>query len=93
MNRVRDRHGNCEPIRRYGPRHALRLAVMLVGIASGMLLAWQVAPFGDLWATEVVLAQGAFAGALLGVVTAAQIRVGQRRTVVRSERQRDIGAH
>jgi uncharacterized membrane protein YfcA len=71
---------NCEPIRRQpSGRTVAQVLIVVLAVAGGLALMWQISPHDDLWALEVAMAQGAFGGGLVGVIVAAQLPGRPRR--------------
>jgi hypothetical protein len=72
------KYGNCEPIRRpIGLRQIARALVFLACVAGGVALMLQFGPWVDPVARDPALANGVFAGSLVGFMAAAQVRSGR----------------
>jgi hypothetical protein len=67
---------NVQRIRRpLTVRHVLRGLVFTAGLVGGLVTAWVVVPRSDLLAFDLGLAQGAAAGALIGLCLSVMIRL------------------
>jgi energy-converting hydrogenase Eha subunit C len=70
---------NCQRIRRpLGVREVLRAVTFVACVAGGVAFTLRLGPFSDVIMQDLAIAQGLFAGTLIGFMVASQIRPSGR---------------